>query len=478
MSSSLLEKNRNDNVEGMGRLNPTVPRLRTISDFDILGNLGQGTFGLVYKAREKKTGQLLALKLIRMESETQGFPITAIREITILKSNRNENIVNLIDVITGDDNDDVYLVFEYVDHDLHGLFELKPKEILKPEIIKSYIKQLLNGLHFLHTKKILHRDIKTSNLLISNKGILKLADFGLSRKKLDHIICTPDMITLWYRPPELLLKSRTDYGVEVDMWSVGCILAELLCRKAIFPGNTELEQLDLILRKCGCPDEETMAKYPNYRKVKDIEKYKFTLKEDLEKCIDDKNAIDLILNLLQLNPQNRLSAHKALDHDYFWSDPLPCKPEDIPYLGETCNEQSANQYKRSLRMNQELKKHRKHPYQRPNHPYPNRPNQQYPPPQQQQHQRHYNQNQQYQRYQQQPPQQRVSQTTYNSQSQYTNYQKYQRKGNYQTYVNSTTTHHQITSTTHYQNDHQNNVNAMNQPSQNAPSTNQMNASNR
>lgn len=231
------------------------------------------------------------------------------------------------------------------------------------------MKQLLEGLNYLHVNRILHRDIKTSNLLISNKGILKLADFGLARpiKPDKNARYTPDMITLWYRPPELLLKEPISYSTEVDLWSVGCILAELLCKNPLFPGKNEIDQLELILRLCGYPDEETIQAIPSYKNIKPKEEYKPRLREELSKVIKDENAIDLIEKLLALHPKKRISAHEALDHDYFWSDPLPSAPEDIPYLGESCHEYTSKKRSEKLKQMRMAKnphrEHRRHPYQ-------------------------------------------------------------------------------------------------------------------
>ncbi|CAN6470690.1 unnamed protein product [Victoria cruziana] len=236
-------------------------------------------------AKEIKTGEIVALKKIRMDNEREGFPITAIREIKILKKLHHENIIQLKEIVTspGPEKDEhgrpdgnkykgsIYMVFEYMDHDLTGLSDRPGMRFTVPQI-KCYMRQLLTGLHYCHVNQVLHRDIKGSNLLIDNEGHLKLADFGLARSfSSDHNgNLTNRVITLWYRPPELLLGS-TKYGPAVDMWSVGCIFAELLNGKPILPGKNEPEQLNKIFELCGSPDEVNwpgVSKIPWYNNFK------------------------------------------------------------------------------------------------------------------------------------------------------------------------------------------------------------------
>jgi cyclin-dependent kinase 12/13 len=241
-----------------GQLNleepPPIWGSRSVDCFEKLEQIGEGTYGQVYMAKEIKTGEIVALKKIRMDNEREGFPITAIREIKILKKLHHENVIHLKEIVTspGRDRDDqgkpdnnkykggIYMVFEYMDHDLTGLADRPGLRFTVPQI-KCYMKQLLTGLHYCHVNQVLHRDIKGSNLLIDNEGNLKLADFGLARSySHDHTgNLTNRVITLWYRPPELLLGA-TKYGPAIDMWSVGCIFAELLNGKPILPGKTEV----------------------------------------------------------------------------------------------------------------------------------------------------------------------------------------------------------------------------------------------
>ncbi|KAL8479984.1 hypothetical protein ACS0TY_026793 [Phlomoides rotata] len=223
------------------------------------------------------------------------------------------------------------MVFEYMDHDLTGLADRPGMRFSVPQI-KCYMRQLLTGLHYCHVNQVLHRDIKGSNLLIDNEGNLKLADFGLARSfSSDHNAnLTNRVITLWYRPPELLLGT-TKYGPAVDLWSVGCIFAELLNGKPIFPGKDEPEQINKIFDICGTPSEEIwpgVSKIPWYNNFKPTRLVKRRLREHYRHF--DRHALDLLDRMLTLDPSQRISAKDALDAEYFWTDPLPCDPKSLP----------------------------------------------------------------------------------------------------------------------------------------------------
>ncbi|KAL6043182.1 Cyclin-dependent kinase C-1 [Balamuthia mandrillaris] len=311
---------------------------RSVEIFQKLEQIGEGTYGQVYKARNKYTKEIVALKKVRMDNEKEGFPITAIREIKILKELDSEHVIKLKEIVTSKASNlnngkgSIYMVFEYMDHDLTGLMESPQFKScwFSEGQIKCYMKQLLEGLHYCHKNNVLHRDIKGSNLLINNKGQLKLADFGLARpyneQEKDY---TNRVITLWYRPPELLLGA-TSYGPAIDMWSVGCILAELLWRKPVFPGRNEIDQLGLIFKLCGTPSEASwpgVSKLPWY-KFKPKKLYKPRLREVFKDF--PPTALDLVERLLCLDPSKRITAEQALDSDYFWTDPMPCPPSSLP----------------------------------------------------------------------------------------------------------------------------------------------------
>ena len=214
--------------------------------------VGSGTYGKVFKAIHVYTKSMVALKKIRMEGERDGFPVTAVREIKLLQSLRHTNIVDLQEVMV--ENNDCFMVFEYLSHDLTGLLN-HPTFKLDHAHKKHLAKQLFEGLEYLHRRGVLHRDIKAANILISNEGQLKLADFGLARfyvkrRQLDY---TNRVITIWYRSPELLL-GETKYGPAVDIWSAACVLVEIFTKHAIFPGDGgEISQLDKIYHVLGTP---------------------------------------------------------------------------------------------------------------------------------------------------------------------------------------------------------------------------------
>jgi cyclin-dependent kinase 12/13 len=311
---------------------------RSVDAYEKIDLVGEGTYGRVWKAKCRESNVDVALKKFRMKNEKDGFPITAIREIRILKELDHKNIIKVKEIVTGkpdEENEDIgsfYLVFEFMDHDMAGLLE--SGVAINEDHIKCYFKQLLEGLHYLHSNNILHRDIKTSNLLINNKGILKLGDFGLARpiSESDPGKYTNKVITLWYRPPELLLGAE-EYGTAVDMWSAGCILGELLSpeKRVIFPGNTEADQLDKIFKLIGTPTDEIWpdAKLlPWYKSFKPTKQYKSRLREKYKHV--GENALELLDNLLSLDPKKRYSASDALESKYFKAETRICDPSQLP----------------------------------------------------------------------------------------------------------------------------------------------------
>ncbi|MGH0155088.1 UNVERIFIED_CONTAM: hypothetical protein FKN15_044357, partial [Acipenser sinensis] len=264
---------------------------RCVDKFDIIGIIGEGTYGQVYKAKDKDTGELVALKKVRLDNEKEGFPITAIREIKILRQLNHRSVVNMKEIVTDkqdaldfkNDRGAFYLVFEYMDHDLMGLLESGLVQFSE-EHIKSFMRQLLEGLEYCHKKSFLHRDIKCSNILLNNSGQIKLADFGLARlyNSEESRPYTNKVITLWYRPPELLLGEER-YTPAIDVWSCGCILGELFTKKPIFQANQELAQLELISRLCGSPCPAAwpdVIKLPYFNTMKPKKQYRRRLREE------------------------------------------------------------------------------------------------------------------------------------------------------------------------------------------------------
>ncbi|KAK1794838.1 hypothetical protein P4O66_010036 [Electrophorus voltai] len=299
------------------------------------------TYGTVFKAKNRETHEIVALKRVRLDDDDEGVPSSALREICLLKELKHKNIVRLHDVLHSDKK--LTLVFEYCDQDLKKYFDSCNGD-LDPEIVKSFMYQLLKGLAFCHSRNVLHRDLKPQNLLINRNGELKLADFGLARAFGIPVRCySAEVVTLWYRPPDVLFGAKL-YSTSIDMWSAGCIFAELAnAGRPLFPGNDVDDQLKRIFRYpsvsvshvvcqtlyllvcyffntgtlLGTPTEEqwqTMTKLPDY---KPYPMYPATT--SLVNVVPKLSSTgrDLLQNLLKCNPVQRISAEEALQHPYF-----------------------------------------------------------------------------------------------------------------------------------------------------------------
>ncbi|KAI8829990.1 cyclin-dependent kinase 5 [Chytriomyces hyalinus] len=276
--------------------------------------LGEGTYGIVYKAQNRESDDIVALKRIRLENEDEGVPCTAIREISLLKELKHPNIVKLYDVIHTEKK--LTLVFEFLDSDLKKFMDSYGGDLDIPTN-KYLMYQLLKGIAFCHEHRVLHRDLKPQNLLINKKLELKLADFGLARafgipvRSYSH-----EVVTLWYRAPDVLMGSR-QYSTSIDIWSAGCIMAEMASGRALFPGQSIRDQLLKIFKLMGTPTEATwpkIAELPEYRT--DFPMYeRGNIAELVPKL--DANGVDLLCKLLEYVPEKRISAEKALLHPYF-----------------------------------------------------------------------------------------------------------------------------------------------------------------
>ncbi|KAI8055990.1 protein serine/threonine kinase [Syncephalis plumigaleata] len=276
--------------------------------------LGEGTYGIVYKSLNRETNEIVALKRIRLDNEEEGVPCTAIREISLLKELVHTNIVRLHDVLHTDRK--LTLVFEYMDSDLKKYLDANGGDIDLPTI-QNLLYQLLQGIAFCHAQRVLHRDLKPQNLLINKKGELKLGDFGLARafgipvRSYSH-----EVVTLWYRPPDVLMGSR-QYSTSIDLWSVGCIFAEMASGRPLFPGNSVQDQLLRIFKVLGTPNETgwpSITQLPNYRPDFPVHP-----RVPLERYYPKLNAtgIDLLNALLEFQPEKRISARDALEHPFF-----------------------------------------------------------------------------------------------------------------------------------------------------------------
>ncbi len=311
-----------------------------MSELDVNKNqIGHGSFGRVYESIYKtKEGNIIdvAVKKINIRN-SEGFPLSAIREITILKKYHHPNIVKYIDTFVDkpekNKRGNVSLVYEYAQHDLASL--IKEKIDFDLDCIKSIMFQILNGVKYIHDNYILHRDIKPANILITNKGEVKLADFGLSRfyekRKNQWKAYTNSVETLWYRAPELLM-SESFYKTSIDMWSVGCVMAELFIKQPLFKEQNAFNQIKNILTIIGRPSDEDLARYYRINEGSNPELIDSVLPEkgefsDFEGTLEsldktgflkrDSLAMKLIKGMLTFNINKRLSAEQALNHEFF-----------------------------------------------------------------------------------------------------------------------------------------------------------------
>lgn len=286
--------------------------------FEIIEKLGEGTYGKVYKAIHKQTGEKFALKKIRILYEEEGVPSTAIREVSLLKECDHPNVIKLHEVFSLPTS--LYLVFEFLDCDLR-VYLKRNGAFVEPALLKSAAYQCFSGIDFCHAHRILHRDLKPQNVLIDAANLrLKLADFGLARAfNVPLRAYTHEVVTLWYRAPEILL-GQSKYTTPMDIWSLGCIVSEMATAQALFPGDSEIDTIFKQFRILGTPTDEI---WPGVTSLRDF-------KQEFPKWYDTQLAsiraegpglgdtgIELLRSCLKYNPVERPSARRLCQHQFF-----------------------------------------------------------------------------------------------------------------------------------------------------------------
>jgi len=283
--------------------------------YEIQQRVGKGAYGIVWKAVSVETGEVVAVKKIFDAFQNATDAQRTFREIMFLQElGDHENILKLLDVMKAENNRDIYLVFEYMETDLHAVIRANILE----EVHKEYIiYQLLKALKFLHSGGVIHRDLKPSNLLLNSDCLLKVGDFGLARSIDRDNVLTDYVATRWYRAPEILLGSQ-QYTAGVDMWSVGCILGELIGGRPMFPGSSTMNQLDRILELTGQPSDEDLESIQSPFALTMLDTLPPVTRrsyKELYPAASDE-ALDLLQHLLSFNPNKRYSAVDALEHPY------------------------------------------------------------------------------------------------------------------------------------------------------------------
>ena len=318
-------------------LRPPAPNwspCRSVNNFKVLNHIEEGSYGWVSRAKDTITGEIVAVKKLKMESQGHhGIPVTGLREIQCLMKSRHQHIVELKEIVAGSELDQVYLVMEFLEHDLKSLQEDMQEPFL-PSEVKTLMQQLVSAVAYLHDHWILHRDLKASNILMNNRGEIKIADFGMARyfgnpaPRMTQLV-----VTLWYRAPELLMGAE-QYDQAIDMWSVGCIFGELFGKEPLLQGSNEVRQLSKVFELCGVPTEESwpgFKRLPNAKSLR-LPRSQTSLRDNLRTRFTSltSGATTLLCGLLSLNPAKRPNADDVLAHPYFKEDPRPKHPSMFP----------------------------------------------------------------------------------------------------------------------------------------------------
>ncbi|KAF6253305.1 kinase-like domain-containing protein [Scenedesmus sp. NREL 46B-D3] len=339
-NAALLSSSSDDDEDEAAFQKNLLEESRRVEEYERLNRI-QGTFGVVHRARCKATGAIYALKKLKLEQCPDGFPQTSVREMNVLLSLNHPKIVNVAEVVIGS-RDAVYMVMEYLEHDLKYVLELQQSKKTQPFSIgqvKCLMQQLLEGVQYLHEHWVIHRDLKTSNLLYSNNGELKICDFGLARQYGSPLRpFTPMVVTLWYRAIERLLGDPL-YSTALDMWSVGCIMGELILGEPLFQGRGEIDQIKRIFALLGTPTQE---EWPGWDQLPDSKNLQWKPQESQlrkkfpmmvfggSQPILNDTGFSLLSRLLDMNPATRITAADALQHPWFAEAPRAVNPALMP----------------------------------------------------------------------------------------------------------------------------------------------------
>ncbi|GKV45323.1 hypothetical protein SLEP1_g52428 [Rubroshorea leprosula] len=309
-------------VSAIPRSRDPIQNCTRLSEYRLLGKINEGAYGVVYKAMEQKTGKIVALKRMKHEKGKTGLPLAAWREIKILFSLNHPSVLSVKEVVKGE-GDDFFMAMEFMEQDLNRYIKSRKQGFSTGEV-KGLMLQLLEGVLYVHQNKILHRDLKTANLLLNSEGKVKICDFGLScRETNDGKPLTSLVVTLWYRAPELLLGA-TRYSKEIDMWSVGCIMAELLKKEPLFRGKSEIDQVNSIVTVLGTPTLKNwpgMSTLPGISSVTFVKQPENQLRQKFP--ILSEMGLDLLKGFLTYDPRRRITAKSALQHPWFSEFPHP-----------------------------------------------------------------------------------------------------------------------------------------------------------
>ncbi|TGZ60448.1 hypothetical protein CRM22_008523 [Opisthorchis felineus] len=304
-----------------------------MENYAVVGRIGEGAHGIVLKARHIESGEYVALKKVPLRKIANGIRSTALREIKTLQFlDISPYVVRLREVFPHSTG--FVLVFDYMMTDLTEVIRSSEAPMNNSQI-KSYLQMLLCGVEVMHENGIMHRDLKPANLLISSNGLLKIADFGLARlfQNTKERLYSHQVATRWYRAPELLYGAKK-YSAAVDLWAIGCIFGELLNNSPLFPGENDIEQLWVVIKILGTPNETI---WPELKDLPDYNKITFNACEPtpFEDVLPDasREAVDLIKQFLIYSPDERISASRALQHSYFTTDPLPAHHSQLPRPG-------------------------------------------------------------------------------------------------------------------------------------------------